>query len=348
MTATQLQLSLELSENSKLIQIYGEDKFSTIVDGDLIYLLKTTKISKYNVIASLDVKLNCKIFNRDLANLFVDWSHEYFEKPGKIEDLTDEQIAGIIANYLEPDTVELLTFKPMESYFNDKDTGDFYNVVRNYESPRVQAELFEGLCKLGVYAISDTWYYLVAFAYTQLQSDYLEQKQYSYCRLNATLGKYDICSRDDNGKYIVHAKNGSTRKLKKPFDGTMLTVFFEQLPKTIEYKSKLEQVVKRDVEGSSYHVANRYIKLQSAYDKTIKNLIEDIQSTKGFIDLSSIEYPDFEVYAEAVALGIRKYKRQTALDEKQKTIEELMEVYSNILKETNKALKTVKHLKSLK
>lgn len=347
MTATQLQLSLELSENSKLIQIYGEDKFSTIVDGNLVYLLKTTKISRYNVIASLDVKLNCKIFNRDLANLFVDWSHEYFEKPGKIEDLTDEQIAGIIANYLEPDTVELLTFKPMEDYYKDND-NDFSKVIQNFYSCEDQARVFEGLCKLKVYAIPDVWHYPVAFAYTQLQSDYLEQKQYSYCRLNATLGKYDICSRDDNGKYIVHAKNGSTRKLKKPFDGTMLTVFFEQLPKTIEYKSKLEQVVKRDVEGSSYHVANRYIKLQSAYDKTIKNLIEDIQSTKGFIDLSSIEYPDFEVYAEAVALGIRKYKRQTALDEKQKTIEELTEVYSNILKETDKALKTVKHLKNLK
>ena len=344
MTATQLQLSLELSDDAKLVQVYGEDEFSTVADNDLIYLLKTTRISKYNVIASIDAKLNCKIFDRDKANLFIDWSHEHYGKAGKIEDLSDEQIEYYISNYLEPDTVELLTFKPMDAY---KD-NDFYKVVAQC-NPDVQNEIFTSLCKLGVYAIPDVYYAPITIAYTQLQSDYLENKMYAFCKMNSAKNKYATCSRQDNGKYIVHGCNGTVGKIKKSHNQLEhIAIFFDKLPSTLANSSKIEQVVKRDVEGSSYHVANRYIKLQSAYDKIIKNLIEDIQSTKGFIDLSSIEYPDFEVYAEAVALGIRKYKRQTALDEKQKTIEELMEVYSNILKETNKALKTVKYLKSLK
>lgn len=344
MTATQLQLSLELSDDAKLVQVYGEDEFSTVVDNDLIYLLRTTKISKYNVIASVDAKLNCKIFDRDKANLFIDWSHEHYGKAGKIEDLSDEQIEYYISNYLEPDTVELLTFKPMDAY---KD-NDFYKVVVQC-NPDVQNEIFTSLCKLGVYAIPDVYYAPVTITYTQLQSDYLENKMYAFCKMNSAKNKYATCSRQDNGKYIVHGCNGTVGKIKKMSNQLEhIAIFFDKLPSTLANTSKIEQAVKRDVEGSSYHVANRFIKLQSALDKAINKEVERIQNIKGHIDLANVNYPDLEVHAEQIAKLIRKYKNTNMLDVKQNITKELINVYVDAVKEIQKTVSSIKALNEIK
>lgn len=342
MTATTEQMNFK---DAKVVQTLKDNKFSLLMKDELLYLFNSTVCTNQSVIASINVKCDCTLYCRDLANLFVsEMTNDY-----EVEALPDEKIKQIISNIIEPYTVELLKFKLYSENDTTIDNCDFMKVISKFESPEDQCKLFESLCDMKVYSMPGTFYIPIAIAYTQLQSNYLEDKMYSFCKINSTRNKYATCSRTETGKYIIHGKNGTVGKIKGYFSDNQdaLTIFFEQRPQKSCDTDKIRKQVELDVVGSSYVAANRYIKLQTAYESLIQEQIERIQRIKGVIDISTINYPDLEVYAEQIAKLIRKHKNSKDAIVKDNILKELTVVYSNAEEEIEKAKITVEHLKKI-
>lgn len=332
-------LELEFSEDQKLLQVYGDSLFSTVKVGKFIYLLDSTRISKYNVIAQLDAKGNCTIFNRDKANIFVDWSHEHYGKRGEIDELPEQQIKDYISSYLEPDLDYLVEFS--------KDSVEFNEMLSKANS-NTQYEILTALMTAGLLANSNMFLVDFALARTINQMQKFEEDLYTFAKIDVKNNKYDICSRLDNGKYKVIAKNGSIGNYKKMASNpdSIMFVVFNQRPKLIEELDKIETKVRQEVELSSYQAANKFIKIQEELEKEIASNVQKITDTKGFIDLSKVHYPDLDVYAEDIAKKITKYKKLTDLEDREELIKSLTKVYSDAFIEINKAKTCLEALKT--
>lgn len=332
-------LELDFSEDQKLLQVYGDNLFSTIKVGKFIYLLDSTRISKYNTIAQLDAKGNCTIFNRDKANIFVDWSHEHYGNKGEIDELPEQQIKDYISSYLEPDLDYLVEFS--------KDTTEFNKMLSKANS-NTQYEILTALMNAGLLANSNMFLVDFTIAHTINQMQKFEEDLYTFAKIDVKNNKYDICSRLDNGKYKVIAKNGSIGNYKKMASNSdsVMFVVFNQRPKLIEELDKIETIVRQEVELSSYQAANKFIKIQETLEKEIASNIQKITDTKGFIDLSKVHYPDLDVYAEDIAKKITKYKKLTELEDKEEIIKSLTKVYSDAFIEINKSKTCLEALKA--
>ena len=338
MTVTSEQAELLLNkDNSKIIQVYGNDEFSTIVDSsnNKVYLLSTTSISRYNVIAGFTVFGKCEILDRDKANIFVEYTGLH-QGSKKIDKLDEKVIANYMLEYLEPDLNELIKFDNnfdlLESNllaFNDKATEQL--VLKTLQDAGLTQKKF-------------------TFAYTCSQMQYLEDSLYSFAKLDFCNNKYDICQRLDNGKYKVLAKNGTVGNYKKIASSYPDRIFivFNQRPKLQEDLAKIEEIVLTKVDGSSYTAANEFIKLQSDLDRALDEEVQRIVALKGHVDVSKAYYVDLEVYAEDIAKSIRKYKNLTSTDEKQECIKYLTQVYSDAFIEVNKAKQSLLDLQKIK
>ena len=332
-------LELNFSEDQKLLQVYGDNLFSTIKAGKFIYLLDSTRISKYNVIAQLDARGNCTIFNRDKANIFVDWSHEHYGKKGEIDELPEQQIKDYISSYLEPDLNYLVEFS--------KDATEF-NEMLSKATSNTQYEVTTALMNAGLLANSNMFLTDFAIARTINQMQKFEEDLYTFAKIDVKNNKYDICSRLDNGKYKVIAKNGSIGNYKKMAanSDSIMFVVFNQRPKLIEELDKIETKVRQEVELSSYRAANKFVKIQEDLEKEIASNVQKITDTKGFIDLSKVHYPDLDVYAEDIAKKITKYKKLTEPEDKEEIIKSLTKVYSDAFIEINKSKTCLEALKA--
>lgn len=332
-------LELEFSEDQKLLQVYGDSLFSTVKVGKFIYLLDSTRISKYNVIAQLDAKGNCTIFNRDKANIFVDWSHEHYGKRGEIDELPEQQIKDYISSYLEPDLDYLVEFS--------KDAVEFNEMLSKAKS-NTQYEILTALMNAGLLANSNMFLVDFVLARTINQMQKFEEDLYTFAKIDVKNNKYDICSRLDNGKYKVIAKNGSIGNYKKMAanSDSVMFVVFNQRPKLIEELDKIETKVRQEIELSSYQAANKFVKIQEELEKEIASNVQKITDTKGFIDLSKVHYPDLDVYAEDIAKKITKYKKLTEPEDKEEIIKSLTKVYSDAFIEINKAKTCLEALKA--
>lgn len=332
-------LELDFPEDQKLLQVYGDSQFSTTKSGRFIYLLDSTRISKYNVIAQLDAKSNCTIFNRDKANLFVDWSHEHYGKRGEIDELPEQQIKDYIKSYLEPDLDSLAEFS--------KDTYEF-NEMLSKASSNTQYEVSTALMSAGLLSNSNMFLVDFLIARTANQMESFESGLYTFAKIDVKNNKYDICSRLDNGKYKVIAKNGSIGNYKKMASNpdSIMFVVFNQRPKLIEELDKIESKVRVEVELSSYQAANKFVKIQEELEKEIASAIQKITDTIGFVDSSKIYYPDLDVYAEDIAKKITKYKKLTEPEDKEEMIKSLTKVYSDAFVEINKAKTCLEALKT--
>lgn len=332
-------LELEFLEDQKLLQVYGDNLFSTIKVGKFIYLLNSTRISKYNVIAQLDARGNCTIFSRDKANIFVDWSHEHYGKKGEIDELPEQQIKDYISSYLEPDLDCLIEFS--------KDTTEFNKMLSKANS-NAQYEILTALMNAGLLANSNMFLTEFTIAYTINQMRTLEDAFYTFAKIDVKNGKFVICSRLDNGKYKIVAKNSPMPNYKKMAANSdyMMFVVFNQRPKLIEELDKIETKVRQEVELSSYQAANRFVKIQEDLEKEIASNVQKITDTKGFIDLSKVHYPDLDVYAEDIAKKITKYKKLTELEDKEAIIKSLTKVYSDAFIEINKSKTCLEALKA--
>lgn len=337
MTVTSEQANLEVSKDAKILQVYGEDEFCTIVNDGLVYLLKTTQLSRYNVIAALDVSGNCTIYDRDRANLFVDYTGLH-RNSIEIDKLDECQIVAYLKEYLQPDVDSLIAF-------TDESTA-LFNFIDKFEIT-ARTKILSALAKAGVLSqgmLTTT----VALAKSAGQMEKLEKDLYTFAKLDNLNNKYDICQRTDEGKYIVLAKTGSVgnyRKMSAHQDYIMF-VAFNQLPKAKENFSKIKEIVLKDLEDSSYNVANKFIKIQQELDDALDNEKQRILAKSIILDLSGIYHADLEVYAEEIAKLIRTYKKLTALDNKEELIEHLTKIYSDAFVEIEKAKASLKFLMS--
>lgn len=338
MTVTSEQANLEVSKDAKILQVYGEDEFCTIVNDGLVYLLKTTQLSRYNVIAALDVSGNCTIYDRDRANLFVDYTGLH-RNSIEIDKLDECQIVAYLKEYLQPDITTLIKFK--------KDFTEFLKFISIADTD-IKTKIYKALQNVNCLSTDNNLLINFTRAYTTDQMRYLEDHYYLFIVLNFETNKYAVCQKQENGKYIVFDKNGTVGTHKKLFQhkDTMAFFAFNKRPKSIENFSKIKEIVLKDLEDSSYNVANKFIKIQQELDDALDNEKQRILAKSIILDLSGIYHADLEVYAEEIAKLIRKYKKLTALDNKEELIEHLTKIYSDAFVEIEKAKASLKFLMS--
>lgn len=330
MSTSQLVLELELTENAELIQVYGKGQFCTVIENKLLYLLKTTYISKYNVIATFDINGNCTIYNRDNANCFVDWSNEFFGQSGNIEDLPDSKIKNLLISYLEPDILNLIEFSELTF------SGNFERLFNKY-SKADQEKILEGLKKLGVYQNNKfivPWMQVTSMK----QIEWSDSKLLSFVKLNTEIMHYDICSRTLEGGYNIAAKNGqcgTNKKFEKDLENRCYIVFKNSCASTF-YDKNIAGQVKEDIKGSSYNAANKFVKIEEKLIKDLDALIEEASKKNLFVDISKVQYPDIDALAEKIARCIKQYQKSSDVAEKAELIcilkDAYLEAYDNLQK----------------
>lgn len=322
MPTSKLVLDLELTKDAELIQVYGKGQFCTVVENDLLYLLRTTHISKYNAIASFSVDGNCIIYNRDFANCFVDWSHEFYGQQGEIDEQSDDKIKELITSYLEPDIINLMKFS------NTEFSGNFERIFNKF-SKEDQEKILEGLQKLGVYKDNK---FIIPWTQisTMKQIEWSDSNLFSFAKLSIENMHYDICSRTLNGGYNIMAKNGNcctNRKFAKDLENKCYIIFNTSCLHTIYDKNIIEQI-REDVKGSSYHAANKFVKIEEKLIKDLDALIESATKKLLYVDMSKVKYPDIDEFAEKIAKYIKAYQKSDDVAEKAELICCLKNVYS--------------------
>ena len=338
MSTSQLVLDLNLTENAELIQVYGKGQFCTVIENDLLYLLKTTYISRYNAIASFSIDGNCIIYNRDNANCFVDWSNEFFGQSGNIEDLSDDKIKALLTSYLEPDILNLMSFSNFEF------SGNFERIFNQF-SKENQEKILDGLQKLGVYKNNK---FIIPWTQisTMKQIEWSDSKLFSFAKLSIENMHYDICSRTLNGGYNVIAKNGNcctNRKFEKDLENKCYIIFNTSCLHTIYDKNIMEQL-REDLKGSPYHAANKFVKIEENLTKDLNILIEEATNKHLFVDMSNVQYPDIDKLAEKIARCIKSYQKSDNIAEKAELTCSLKNAYTEAYDNLQKSQLSYKKL----
>lgn len=338
---TELQMTLSITDNAKLVSIYG-DKYVTIIEDNLLYLINSTVISKYNAIASIDIAGNCAIYDRDKANCFVDWSHEHYGKRGQIDELPESQIKTYLATYLHEDTYSLIQFNHKQL------DGKFKQLLDRFDSDS-RMSLLAALSDSGLYNDIAGVFKPYTYLTSKDQMQWAHDNMYSFIFINATTQKYDCCRRIADGKYEVIAKNGSCgswTKVCKDLENCCCIIFNEKPASGVELSEDVEKQILEDMESSAYHAANKFIKLEEAFNKELDAFVLDVTESKGFVDLEKIHRPDVEVYAETIAKEIRAYKREhDSLLRKEACKAALVKAYHSAYTELTKAQDSLKALR---
>lgn len=339
-SVTEKQSDLNVSNEAKLTQVYAKGKYSAVVDKSILYLMSTTVISKYNVIASINASKKCIIYDRDKANLFVDWSHEHFNKKGEIDQLPETQIQQYIISYLEDEIIKTIDFS------ETKLSGNFERLLNRFSS--IDKDLILNSLRLaGIYK-EGTFIVPYTQAYTKDQITWAHEQMLSFIHLNAKTLKYDCCKRLKNGKYEVIIKNGGcgTWKQIEKDSENCCCIIFKQSPLLKENDEAIKQQVLIDVEGSAYYAANKFIKLEESFNQSLENMIKSITESGGTVDLEKVYRPNIDIYAESIAKNVRAYKRLSEfdIDQKNDILLQLESNYSNAYEELQKAKDSLKEL----
>lgn len=341
MTTTELQMNLPITDKAKLISVYGE-KFITIIEGRQLYLLSSTVISRYNAIASIDISNNCTIYDRDKVNCFIDWSHEHYGNAGKIDELPEQQIKKYLTSYLQNDTYNLISFSQTEI------TSDFARIFDRMEDMH-KSTILESLYKAKMYSAKDgtfiiPWTQIV----TKDQMQWAHDNKYTFMFLNAATQHYDCCKRTSDGKYEVICKNGlcgSWSKVSKDLDNCCCILFNQKPGLSIELEENLEKQIIEDMKGSAYYAANKFVKLEEQFNKSLEQLTISFTDKFGYIDTSKVHYPQIDEYAETIAKTVRAYKRNPDnAVQKQQCKDILIKTYTLAYSELQKAQDSLKSL----
>lgn len=343
MSITEKVLDLHLSENVKLVQVYGQDnKFCTVIDGDTLYLMKSTIISKYNIVASFDIQGHYVIYDRDKANVFVDWSHEHYNKAGNIEELPEHQIGAYLVSYLENDINELIKFDQYEL------TGNFERILKGFTEIE-QAKLFKALEDMKVYKNGK---FIVPYAqmHSASQMTWADDKLLHFMKLDCDRHFYDACTRTTDGGYKVVAKNHGVGNYNKLAANSVSRCYiaFNKTDAISTSNVNIEQKVLEDIEGSSYAAANQFINLECKFEKSLEELTSIVANKKGYVNLDNIHHPDVEKIAESIARRINAYKRaKDDIVKRQELLKGLIEDYTAAYAELQKAQDSLRELHSL-
>lgn len=316
MTESEKLLELEIPENFKLIQVYDNGRYSTIVAGDRVFLLFTTKVSKYNIIATFDKYENWVIYNRDRANMFVDWSHEAFNKehPVQLDKLSDAQLAEYLVSYLASDIKYLLKFEL---------TDEILNLVKEFPE-NFQKTINKGLdelCLSGNHGIPFTR------VYTQNQVNWFFNRKFYYICMNLETKKFEVT----NGTFTKVFKNGSAGTWKQLLSNPKCYIFFfNRTDDTTLYGEDLDRQVNFDLQKSPYEVANSFLKLESKFAKAMDNTVSFITGKTGAIPADMVYYSDIEQSVESVSNDIRLWQKSKDLDIKAKCFSDIKNTYECI------------------
>lgn len=302
----------------EVISIYSQGKYQTVKKDGLMYLVLANSKNEETVIASFTPSKDCVVFDRDLAFC---WLSANTTEHRKLERLTDEQLKGVLTYWLESDLNALLTFDRI------KFEGDFKRIFDTF-TPVLQKRIIEGLEQLEVYKDGK---FIVPYRQltTSSQMDWASKKLYPFAKLCSEQGHYDICKRTIDGGYIIAAKNGacgSFRKIEKDRDHRVVIIFDKPVKPLVKDTNIISQI-KEDLKGTSYAAANKFVKLEEKLTKEYDSLVEQVTSRQGFIDSSTLAYPNIEEEANAIASMVRKAQKAEGT-EKQAYIDNLIEIYN--------------------
>lgn len=329
------KLKIHLTNDARLIQVYDDGKYSTVVDGDLLYLLSSTKIHPSNTIATIDATLNCVIYDRDKANCFVDYSHEHFRNAAPIDYLPESKIQNYITNYLCEDIMWLLQFKPC-------DTNKELDTVINKFPENLQKKIQKSLVELGVTGVP------YIRAYNAFQMTELYEKKYYYACFNLESMRYELTNNGDFSKTFKNGSCGSWNQLTNIGRDKGYVFFFDKLDiEPIVSEGLLEQI-DFDVKNSPYKAANKFLILEDKFTKAMDIAVKQIIEKQGFCDTSSAYYSSIEPYTESIAKAIRKYQNSNDTKLKAQCKSDLLNYYSNSYKELQKMQDKLKELHNLK
>jgi hypothetical protein len=329
MVETSEQAALNFTENAKVVQVYDKGRFSTAVDGNNLYLLFTTKISRYNVIASFDKRNNVVVYDRDKANLFVNYSHEHFGKSGDIDKLPESQIIDYLLSYLEPDLASLIKFE------NPKIENDFLQEIISRYPEDIQNRIHKGLDELGVVGIQ----YLQAF--TQSQIKWCSDRKYYYICLDTSNNKFEMTN-SDFSKVIKNGSCGSWKYLLS--NQNAFVIYFNRTDDNSMFNEDLELQVSLDMQGTPYAAASRFIKLEDEFTKALNELVDVVAKQQGTVDMSIVYYPTVEQYSESIAKSIRSYQKETDERKRHDIFDGTKKLYSDAYNELQKAQTSLRKL----
>lgn len=338
MSVTMLQAAIQGMEDCKLLQIYGDNKFSTATNGELVFLLSNTRISKYNVIATIDADGNVTLIDRDKADLFVDWSHEHYGNKKPINELPDEQIKSYLRNYLEPDTMCLLQFN------NTEFVGQIADIFNRF-TPKAKNDIMDALQYMGVHngtTFTTPFMRLKSLA----QFDWAQENKFYFAKFDVNSQRYDICKRTADGGYEIMAKNGSCGTFKKILNDkeNRCCIVFNKTDGMSISKLDLKTQVLEDAKGSSYAAANKFVKLEERMTKALNELVSTASNSTISIDLSKIYYPILDEETETIAKIIKRYQKSTNEIEKLDYTNTLVECYASCYDKLQKAQISLKDL----
>lgn len=301
----------------EVISIYSQGKYQTVKKDGLMYLVLTNSKEEI-VIASFTPSKECVVFNRDLA---LCWISANTTEHRKLERLSDEQLRGVLSYWLESDLNALLTFDRTSI------EGDFKRIFDTF-TPILQKRILEGLEQLEVYKDGK---FIVPYRQltTSAQMDWASKKLYPFAKLCSEQGHYDICKRTIDGGYVIAAKNGacgSFRKIEKDREHRVVIIFDKPVKPLVKDTNIINQI-KEDLKGTSYAAANKFVKLEEKLIKEYDMLVETVTSKQGFIDSSTLAYPNIEEETNAIASMVRKAQKAEG-SEKQAYIDSLIETYN--------------------
>ena len=334
------QAELRLTTDAKMVSNYG-DKFITVTeDSHTLYLLKGTIVSKYNVIASVNMTNECKLFDREGANFFVEWSHQHYGQNISIENLPDSQIQQYIKEYLQNDIYSLMQFE--ETSLDNEQFKKYFDKL----SDSSRATVLSALEKAGIFS-ADQHKFLIPYMITKSEShiNWSRDNLYSYAALYVTKDRYDVCERDSLGNYIVLAKNGHCGSLAKyrPDSDERCYIIFDKKPESSIAQTTSEDSLSREeleaiVDGSPYHAAFRLVKLEEAFEKEVEAFVTLVGEHVGYVDLNKIYHPDIDNYIETSAKLVREAHKPTITPAgKDFIVEALGENYTKAQKELRKS-----------
>lgn len=305
-------------EKSEVINIYEQGKYKTVKKDGLMYLVLSSSTEQEEVIASFTSDKTCKVFNRDLAMC---WLNSSTGEHRRLEKLTNEQLQGVLSYWLDSDINELMVFDRTEF------TGDFKRIFDKF-TPVLQKRIIEGLEQLEVYKNGK---FIVPYKQltTSSQMEWASKKLYPFAKLAIDQGHYDICKRTIDGGYIVAAKNGgcgSFKKLEKDKINKIVVIFDKPVKPLVKATNVIDQI-KEDLKGTSYAAANKFVKLEEAIVKGYDRLIQEVTDKVGFIDNSTLIYPEIDEEVNTIASLVRKAQKSED-EEKQSYIDRLILVYS--------------------
>lgn len=317
------------------ITIYSQGKYKTVKKNGLMYLVLANSNDQEEVIASFTPDKKCRVYNVDLANC---WLSENTQEHRKLEKLTIEQLQEILVYWLDSDLNELMTFD------NIKFDGELKRIFDKF-TPVLQKRILEGLEELEVR--KDGKFIVPYMRLTTVsQMEWASKKLYPFAKLSSEQGHYDICKRTIDGGYVIAAKNGncgSFKKFEKDKNDKIIIIFDKPVKSLVKSNNIMEQI-NNDLRNSTpYQAANKFVKLEEKLIKEFDNLVETVTNQVGFIDSSTLDYPNIDEETSTIASLIRKAQKVNE-PEKSTYIFELSKVYEKAYSKLEQSKTTLEEL----